>query len=118
MKIWLDNIRPSPFRERDGKTGYPFDKYAPYDIHCGNGEDVLRLVDAGVVGFISFDHDLGPGIDGYKVAETIERWAYMGSILPIDYKVHSANPVGRGRIVMAMESAWVAWRRRGYVRQV
>ena len=113
MKIWLDDIRPMPSPPRDGKTHYPFDINAPYDIHCGNAGDIMQLIEAGVVTFISFDHDLGIGETGYEVAKKIEELAHNGKLKPIEYKVHSANYVGAVAIRDAMESAWRAWHSRG-----
>jgi hypothetical protein len=115
LKIWLDDIRPMPFPERidDGKFGYPYDEHAPYDVHCTTGEAALAhiLLSDGNVTFISFDHDLGNGITGYDVAKKIEESAYSGYLeIPIEYKVHSANPIGSKNIHDAMRSAWRAWK--------
>ena len=110
MKMWLDDIRPTPFPPRDYRTSYPFDENAPYDFHCVNAEEAISVIDGGNVDFISFDHDLGQGKTGYDVAKHIEEGAHNGTLHPIYYKVHSANPVGAERIHLAMESAWKAWR--------
>ena len=116
MKIWLDDIRPSPFphdpKRHWGGENYPYDHQAPYDVHCGNAHDALILIEAEVVTFISFDHDLGQGGTGYDVAKRIEELAYLGQLDPIQYKVHSANPVGAGNIIKAMESAWKVWNKK------
>ena len=49
---------------------------------------------------ISFDHDLGMGhIDGYEIAKLLCRMDWEGEIiLPMDIRVHSANPVGAENI--------------------
>ncbi len=109
MKVWLDDIRMSPFPPRDYRTEYPFDEYAPYDVHVETADALIKLIDAGKVTFISFDHDLGRGKTGYDVAKYIEESAYAGTILPIYYKVHSANPIGTENIKRAMDSAWTIW---------
>jgi hypothetical protein len=115
MKIWLDDMRPSPFPPRDGKFTYPFDKYAPYDIHCGNAHDAIRMIETGFVKFISFDHDLGDGGTGYDVAKYIEEKTHTKlSVSPICYKIHSANPVGSENIKRAMDSAWKVWNTFGF----
>lgn len=59
----------------------------------------------GVPEFISFDHDLADGDD----AMVYIRWLsdnYYDMQIP-NYKVHSANPVGKANIIAKMES----WRR-------
>lgn len=109
MKMWLDDIRPEPFPPRDHRAEYPFDRYAPYDIVCLTADEALGHILRGVVTFISFDHDLGQGKTGYDVARFIEEGAHNGTIKPIHYKVHSANPVGSINIKIAMDNAWRTW---------
>lgn len=109
MKMWLDDIRPVPFPPRDGRYCYPFDENAPYELHAINAAQAIAAINTGEVDFISFDHDLGEGLTGYDVAKHIEEGAHNGTINPIRYKVHSANPVGSDKIHAAMESAWRAW---------
>jgi hypothetical protein len=109
MKMWLDDIRPTPFPPRDGRDEYPFDKHAPYELHAATADEAIAAIDTGEVTFISFDHDLGLGKTGYDVAKYIEERAYGGHLRPIYYKVHSANPVGAQNIRTAMDSAWRIW---------
>lgn len=109
MKMWLDDVRPTPFPPRDYRTSYPFDENAPYELHAVTAEEAIAAIATGEVTFISFDHDLGRKLTGYDVAKYIEDGAHNGTIKPIRYKVHSANPVGAEKIQAAMESAWRAW---------
>lgn len=95
MNIFLDDVRNPP-------------EMGDYVI-CRNSADAIRLILTGNVRFISFDHDLGQDDTGYIVACKIEELAYNGMIAPIDYMIHSANPVGRDNIRRAMESAWRFW---------
>jgi len=96
MKLWLDDIRPMP----EG-----------FDVHVKRVSHAIALIE--MVTTISFDHDLGEGRrTGYDLAKFIEKGAYDGSVERITYSVHSANPVGRKNIVIAMENAeeyWNVW---------
>ena len=58
---------------------------------------------------ICFDHDLGDNFTGYTLAKAIERYAYYGLISRIKWNIHSANPVGRNNIKLAMNSAERFW---------
>jgi len=109
MKLWLDDIRMTPFTPRDSREEYPFDRYAPYDVIAQTYDEAIKLIDTGKIKFISFDHDLGEGKTGYDVAKYIEEGAYNGTISRIYYKVHSANPVGSQNIKQAMDNAWRIW---------
>ena len=96
MRIWLDDIREMP----DG-----------YDIWCKTAIDAMGLITKGYVKFISFDHDLGEDLlNGYDVAITIELFAHYKLIDPIEWDVHSANPVGRRQIELTMIQAEKFWR--------
>lgn len=106
MRIYLDDVRdPLPF---DPKTGKPLH----WDLIARDASEILPLIQSGKVTFISFDHDLGEGLSGYDVAREIETQAAHGTIGPIEYEVHSANPVGAKNIRAAMESAWRFWKER------
>lgn len=94
MRVWLDDVRPMP-------NGY--------DIHARTAREAIRLLQSGSVAAISFDHDLGTGPDGCDVATVIEAGAACGQIGPIEWAIHSANPVGRQRIEAAMQSAERFW---------
>lgn len=95
MKIWLDDIRPMP---------------QGFDIHCKTQNEAMLHLAKGYVVHISFDHDLGENAgNGYGVAQAIEYWAYYSVIPPLTWDVHSANPVGRRNIELAMNSAERYW---------
>jgi len=53
------------------------------EISYGDGEAVEAL---------SLDHDLGDGPTGYDLLKTVEQYRVP---LPLDVRIHSANPVGR-----------------------
>ena len=98
MKIWLDDVREPPHSDFAW-------------CWCRTVNAAKRLVDAQVVDFISFDHDLGTNLfTGYTLATYIEKLAYEHKIKPIGYAIHSANPVGRERIEMAMKKAEEYWK--------
>ena len=103
MRIWLDDIRPMP----EG-----------YDIWVKDAYSAIDLLFSGNITHISFDHDLGLHDNkleldmdntGYTVANTIEEMAASGNLHRITWDVHSANPVGRNNIEMAMQSAERFW---------
>ena len=106
MRIWLDDYRPAP--EYDKVTGRELPKWTVVKTSA----ECIKLVETGGVKFISFDHDLLGDDTGYKVAMRIEELAAAGKIPPIDYAVHSGNPVGAKRIDQAMKSAWRFWEQR------
>jgi hypothetical protein len=96
MRLWLDDERTMP---------------PGFDLRVVNSTQALCVLRKGKVSFISFDHDLGAGPTGYDVACELERLAYRGELKPPEFAVHSANPVGAQRIIMAMHSAHTWWRR-------
>ena len=54
---------------------------------------------------LSLDHDLGQEETGYSVALWLESAVHLrGMIPPKVLKVHSANPVGRARILQSFQS--------------
>lgn len=92
MKIWLDDIRTPP-------EGWEWARTA---------QEAIALLETGNVEEISLDHDLGEILSGYDVACWIERAVFDKRIrLPI-WHVHSANPVGRARIIAALERCHLA----------
>lgn len=99
MRVWLDDVRPMP-------NGF--------DIHVTTAPQALELVQTGKVSYVSFDNDLGPDEagQGYQVADLIERLAFQNKIPRIGWDVHSANPVRRQHIIIAMSAAdrfWENW---------
>jgi hypothetical protein len=89
--LWIDDVRLPP-------QGWVWAK---------NYEEALFWIKTGKVSFISFDHDLGEESQktGYDIAVEVERMAEAGLIIPLGWAVHSANPVGKQRIIHAMTSA-------------
>lgn len=96
MWLYIDDVRPCP---------------PDFDLHALNGKDALLAISTGKIIGISFDHDLGPEpeMTGYDVAKQIEEWAYAGKIKRMEWQIHSANPVGRKNIEMAMMNADKYW---------
>lgn len=102
MRIFLDDIRNPPLFDSAGDKLH-------WDKIIRNPIEAMELIKNGVVTFISFDHDLGVELTGYDVAKLVEKLAFEKCIPPIDYAIHSANPVGAGNIDKAMKSAWNIW---------
>ena len=104
MRIWLDDIRHIP---------------KGFDLWFKNGKDLLDYIRLGKpITFVSFDHDLTTDhyvgsyigeVSGYDVASHIEMLAYSNEIPRFEWTVHSANPSGAKRIVMAMNNADRYW---------
>jgi len=92
MKIWLDDERPTPDSWKCAKTA----------------QEALKLLDSGEeVTHISFDHDLGEGNgDGYDVVCEIERRVYEGLMTVPEMTVHSDNPPGAAKIMLAIEAIY------------
>lgn len=94
MKIFLDDIRFPPDNS--------------WQI-VRKASDCIRLL--GIYGHcvkaISFDHDLGNDKDGtgYDVASWIEEQCYYKAMTCPNWRIHSANPVGRKNIANAMKNA-------------
>lgn len=67
--------------------------------------EAINLLETEEVSEMSLDHDLGPPESGtgYDVAVYLEERAYHGTILCGKIYVHSQNPVGRQKILAAIE---------------
>ncbi len=65
-------------------------------------EEAWNLISKkGMPRYISFDHDLGGGMDGYKLAyKIVEAFQEKKLIIPnnFGFLVHSKNPVGKKKI--------------------
>lgn len=96
MKVFLDDVREPPQEE------------GPWVI-VRSAKEAVKVLKTGKVTFLSFDHDLGGFFDGGTVAKWIEKAAYEGRIPPLDWQIHSANPVGGKRIFHAMGAAEKFW---------
>jgi len=90
MKVWLDDVRTAP----DGW------------IHARWPDEVIELLIAGGVTHLSLDHDLGDHRrgTGYDVLVRLEDAVARRGIKPPSIAVHSANPVGRARMLQAARS--------------
>lgn len=96
VSVWLDDERPMP----DG-----------FSFHARTAEEAIGAIRGGGVSVVSLDHDLGEGScgTGYDVAKFIEEGAFLGTVPPMDVRVHSANPVGARNIRMCIENAGKYW---------
>ncbi len=108
-KLWLDDLCRDPNSpERNTPEGF---------LGAASTVEAIALVEEnGLPGMISFDHDLGVAPDGSDdnameflkwLAYTYEASGPNLNVLLCNYKVHSANPVGKANIVSFMES----WRK-------
>lgn len=101
--VWLDDQWDDP----ETPNRRPPSKYW---TPCKTASEAIQLLKTGSVTRISFDHDLGDEEtcgSGYDVAKYIEELVCLDrSFVEVpEWDVHSANPVGRQNIVMAMHSA-------------
>lgn len=102
LAIFLDDVRDPPIHVPEG-----FNRW--YVVRTF--DDVIELISRDMVGFISFDHDLGIKETGYDVAKFIESLvAHCEKFIPPEYRIHSANPVGSNNIDMAMKNAHRIWK--------
>lgn len=94
-RLWLDDERPMP----DG-----------FDLHVKTSREAIKAIREGGVSMVSLDHDLGEGNGtGYEVAKYIEEAAFNGALIPMEIRVHSANPVGRNNIRRCIDNAKRYW---------
>ena len=94
MRLWLDDVRPMP---------------KGYDMHVKTVEEAQELLETYEITAISFDHDLGVEKTGYDLAKWIEAMAHSAGLPPLEWAVHSANPVGVKNIEAAMKMADRYW---------
>lgn len=98
MRVWLDDERPMP---------------GDFDVHAHTAHEAIELIKAGSVEYISLDHDLGSGCDtGQAVADFIEREAFEGRLGRLRVMLHTQNPVGRGKMAIAIQNAQRYWSER------
>jgi hypothetical protein len=92
MKLWLDDARPAP----DGWVHYQDATTLIADL-----ADENRWY---LISHMSLDHDLGAEATGMDVVNAIESWILeSGRQAPFTVTVHSQNPVGRARMLQAIE---------------
>lgn len=94
MKLFVDDERHPPVGE--------------WEV-IRNADDAIERMtppQAHPISVLSLDHDLGENVPtGYDVAAWLEEQVYTGQIIPPRVlKVHSANPVGRARILQTFQS--------------
>lgn len=99
--LWLDDLRPAP-KEGPFHTA-SFFADLPWTI-ARSTKEALDLVEIqGLPIFMSLDHDLGGEDTVMEFLKALaDRWD--GKSRPPEFKVHSANPVGRENIIAFMRS--------------
>jgi hypothetical protein len=85
-KLFLDDER---FPPEDGELWIIVRNYAEF-LRC--------ITIYGLPSFISFDHDLGEGKDGYDCAKWLVEICMDCDVDIPDFYVHSQNPIGSGNI--------------------
>lgn len=90
MKIFLDDQRDLPIWAKDWVLVRTYD-------------ECIELLKTTQVEEISLDHDLGTEKTGYDIVKYLEE-----RVMTTDYKIrvycHSANPIGRNNIVLAIHN--------------
>ena len=99
--VWIDDERPvdNHFIKRLNSIPAEECDMTGWSV-CRTGEDAVREIKSlsqipNCKIFVSFDHDLGFGINGYDVA----RWIVENEIPIAGFTVHSMNPVGAKNII-------------------
>lgn len=87
MKLWLDDVRDPP---DDG-----------WNVVRSYAEFIQWLIQNGLPGVVSFDHDLGEGPSGYDAA----KWMIEHYGMPRIWYVHSMNYHGCRRIRELLNAA-------------
>lgn len=100
-KLWIDDIRAAPDATWDVAKNY------------WEAIDLLRVKDYVTV---SFDHDIASfaqdrEFTGYDILCKIEEAQVFGAKVPVDLYVHSANPIGRGRMQIVIDKIYQNWQR-------
>jgi len=112
LRIWLDDEPEAPARATRFQAADGW-------VHCRWPEQVIEHLKTGNVAEVSLDHDLGDTPDsvptkqrsGYDVVAWLEqevgcgRWSHP---LPC-IRVHSQNPVGRGKIEACVRNIQQLW---------
>jgi len=95
MKLFIDDLR---------ELNYVYPKENQRDwIIARTYSEAINALNKYNISFISFDHDLGIGKTGYDIAKYIEEKVYNKEMKIPDYKIHSANPVGKQNIERLMK---------------
>jgi hypothetical protein len=97
LKVFLDDIRiPSDVYPNESNW-----------VTVTTASECIDMLTKNHVDVLSLDHDLGDDSDGtgYDVLRWLEEQVYMHDYeAPLDIRVHSANPVGRARMLSAITS--------------
>lgn len=106
IRIWLDDTRDPKHPDTMRIFGSRGD-----EVWIKTSQEAMEVLSQNQVEFISFDHDLGEESDhdANYVAIKIEEKAFYGMCNPIEWRIHSRNPVGSAVIKVAMESADRLW---------
>ena len=91
--VYLDDLRDAPSPEY--KVIRSYDEFVDYFMSVGN---MTRMH------IVSFDHDLGPGKNGYDCAKWLVNWCMEHGYGVPTYTIHSANPVGAENIKSVFET--------------
>lgn len=93
--LWLDDIR-DPAKSILSKS------YNITWVKCYS--EFKEYLDKSMPDYVSFDHDLGFGPNGYECAKyLVQKCQELGIHTPV-YFVHSSNPVGRRNIESYLDS--------------
>jgi hypothetical protein len=96
MKLYLDDLRCPPF-------GWDLVRTA---------DECIAVLESGKVEELSLDHDLadehyasGEPLDGYreKTGMSVVDWMVETGTWPTVVYIHTLNPVGRGRMLAAVQ---------------
>ena len=100
MKVYLDDVRPTP-------SGW---------AHARWPEDVIKLLKEGNVEEISLDHDLGdfliPERTGYDVLVWMEEQVVNGNFVPPKINIHTGNFSARLKMELAKKSIEKIYKRK------
>jgi len=89
IKLYVDDERPAP-------NGW---------VNVKSAEMAIKLLREGLVEELSLDHDLGRKKTGYDIILWMEKELMTGAFeLPSVIKIHTANPVGRQKMIAAINS--------------
>jgi hypothetical protein len=96
MNIYLDDVRDLPVEYE----GWVVARTAEEALHliASNGLENIEI--------LSFDHDLGEDrMSGYDLAVIIEEMVYEAGFTKVpEFRIHSANPVGRKNLEQCFSS--------------
>lgn len=101
FNVYMDDVRPGPFYNGQQEYGYPPDPADWADwVTVRSIANVKRFLEMGLVNKLSLDHDMGSDATGYDLVLWMAEHGHWpkGQIW-----VHSANPVGRDKMMGTIE---------------